>query len=81
MAETKATAIGSKEWWTFNADKLIDTALGVLKYKLEGGITEPNGASNTSNTTSSFGGSLTNMLPWILGGVAVIGIGIILVRR
>ena len=77
----QAAAIGSKEWWTFNADKLIDMGLGVLKYKLEGGITEPAGGSNSSNTVSTMGSSLTNMLPYILGGIAIVGIGIILVRR
>ena len=76
-----AVAIGSKEWWTYNADKLIDTALGVLKSKLEGGITEPGGASNTSNTVSSMGSGLSNMLPYILGGIAVVGIAVILIRR
>ena len=79
MAEERA--IGSKEWWTFNADKLIDTALGVLKYKLEGGITEPQGGTNSSNTVSTMGSGLTNALPYILGGIAVVGIAVILIRR
>ena len=81
MAEEKGFAIGSKEWWTFCADKLIDTGLGVLKYKLEGGITEPQGGSNSSNTISTMGSNMTTMLPYVLGGIAVIGIAIILIRR
>ena len=74
-------AIGSKEWFSAQADKLIDTGLGMLKYKLEGGITEPGGASNTSNTVSTMGGDLTTMLPYILGGFAVIGIVVLMIRR
>lgn len=80
MADTQF-AIGSKEWWTAQADKLIDMGIGTLKYKLEGGITEPGGATNTSNTISTMGSSMTNMLPYILGGFAVVGIVVLMIRR
>ena len=80
MAEQTA-AIGSKEWFNFQADKLIDIGLGVLKYKLEGGMTEPQGGSNSSNTLSTSGSGMMSMLPYILGGIAVIGIAVILIRR
>lgn len=81
MGEEKGPAIGSKDWFTYNADKLIDTGLAVLKFKLEGGMTEPDGGANNSNTRSAMGSDLMTYLPWILGGFAVVGVVVLMARR
>ena len=78
------SAIGSKEWFTEQADKCIDGALEIVKYKIVGG--EYNGvqtgdAANTSNRSSTLNSGMMDKLPYILGGLAVVGIAVILIKR
>jgi hypothetical protein len=81
MADMK---IGSSDWFTAQADKLIDAALGVAVYKINSGANNgvPTGqASNTSNTSSTLTSGLMEKLPLILGVAAIGGIVYILIKR
>ena len=60
------------------ADKLLSIGADVLQAKLLG-VKNTKSASNTAPTTTT--SALEGKLPWILGGAAVIGIGIILWKR
>lgn len=70
--------IGSAEWFTGAADKLIDRGLDVLQYKLSG-VNDTSKTTIAENTTSV--SSLSSKLPLILGGIAVVGIALILIKR
>ncbi len=69
-------AIGSSEWLTQQADKLINFGLDALLHK---GPQKPITSNVQSETTTM--GDFSNKLPWILGGIAVVGIGLILWKR
>lgn len=75
MSET--VKIGSSEWWTGVADKLLGAGIDVLLHKTTTGDTSPASNTNLVSNSSAFQGKL----PWILGGVAVLGIGLILWKR
>ena len=75
MAEP--TKIGSSEWFSDQADKLINFGLDVLRYKTSTGTTSQ--ATGTAPTTMASG--IEGKLPWILGGLAVVGIVFIMVKR
>ena len=82
MADT--AKIGSSEWFTQQANKLIDAALGAAVYKINGGSNDgvqTGYASNTSNTGSILNSGLMEKLPFILGGLAVVGIVVIIAKR
>ena len=81
MSDTQAAKIGSSSWWSSQADKLIETGLSVLKYKLVGGDMSTGDHSNTDAQGSVMNSSMTDKLPWILGGLAVVGIAVILIKR
>lgn len=80
MSETSGYKVGSDEWFSFHADKLLAGALDIVKYKLIG-VGKTGDASNTDATGSTFNNALTNKLPFILGGIAVVGIVVILLKR
>jgi hypothetical protein len=76
MAETTAK-VGSAEWFSQSADKILDFGLdlvkGIVLKDVTEGSPESGGTSSSSNTNSK--------LPYILGGVAVLGIVILLWKR
>jgi hypothetical protein len=71
--------IGSSEWWTETADKLLGMGLDVLKTALT--VPKTSTASNTKTKESVTVSNFEGYLPYILGGVAVVGIVIILAKR
>jgi hypothetical protein len=75
---SESVKIGSLEWFTQQADKLLAIGMDVLKTKLEG--VDGNGGTNTT-PVDSVSSMLGNKLPYILGGIALIGIGVILWKR
>jgi hypothetical protein len=79
MSEETAK-IGSSEWWTKTADKLLGVGMDVLLYKTTAGKGAKGGSETTPGQTPQTS-MLEGKLPWILGGIAVIGIGIILWKR
>ena len=78
MAET--AKIGSSEWFTGAADKLLGLGMDILRYKTTAGAGTKGGSETTPGQSTSTS-LLEGKLPWILGGVAVLGIGIILWKR
>jgi hypothetical protein len=62
--------------WEGAANKLLSAGLDVLLHK--GAADDPHGGNLVEPTTM---GGLQSKLPWILGGLAVVGIGIILWKR
>jgi hypothetical protein len=70
--------IGSAEWMTSAADKLLDFGMDLLSHKMD---VDTTGGSATKPGTSASTSMLEGKLPWILGGLAVVGIGIILWKR
>ena len=79
MSETY-TKVGSPEWWSGAADKLLGGALDIVKWKIAG-IPSTGNAANTQKTQSTLAGSFTDKIPLILGALAVAGIVVILVKR
>ena len=78
MAEITAK-IGTADWFSQAANKLLNLGLGVLTTELQG--VQSTSASGTTPTTTSTLSSSMKYAPWILGGIAVVGIGIILWKR
>ena len=79
MSEETAK-IGSTEWWTKTADRLLTIGGDILLYKTTAGAGSKGGSETTPGQSTSTS-LLEGKLPWILGGVAVLGIGIILWKR
>lgn len=69
--------IGSSEWFTDAADKLLDFGLDVLRYKTSVPSTGTQTSAQPTTSTSGFEGKL----PYILGAVAVGGIVLIMLKR
>ena len=70
--------IGSAEWMSQTADKLLNTGLDLLLHK---SAAQPRGGSEVSPGTSTSTSMLEGKLPWILGGLAVVGIAVIMIKR
>jgi hypothetical protein len=69
--------VGSAEWWTQAADKVLDTGLSVIQTKLQGvNSTGGTTANETSMTRASSG-----YLPYIIGAVVIGGIVLVLAKR
>ena len=77
MAEVTGK-IGSAEWMTKAADKLLDFGLDLLSHKTD---VDTSGGSGTKPGASVSTSMLEGKFPYILGGLAVVGIGIILWKR
>jgi hypothetical protein len=77
MAEN-TVKLGSAEWMTATADKLLDFGMDLLAHKMD---VDTSGGSGTKPGTSVSTSMLEGKLPWILGGLAVVGIGIMLWKR
>jgi hypothetical protein len=77
MAES--VKLGSSEWFTQSADKLLGLGMDIIRYKTTTGKTT--GGTGTTPGVSPSTSMLEGKLPWILGGVAVLGIGLILWKR
>lgn len=77
MPET--AKIGSSEWWTGTADKIIGVGLDVLRYKTTSGNTD--GGSTTTPGQSVSTSMLEGKLPYILGGVAVVAVFFLMRHR
>jgi hypothetical protein len=71
--------IGSSEWWTATADKLIGFGMDVLLNKTS--TKDTGGATGTTPGKSVSTSMLEGKLPYILGGLAVVGIAVILWKR
>ena len=69
--------IGSSEWWSQTADKVLDTGLNVIATKLQG---VPQTGGTTDNQTSMTKSS-TGYLPYIIGAVVIGGIVLIMAKR
>lgn len=74
MAENKPFGA---DFWENAANKLLSTGLDVLFHK--GAQGDTSGGNLVQPTT--MGSGLEGKLPWIMGGLAVLGIGIILWKR
>ncbi len=70
--------IGSSEWFTETADKVIDMGLGVIKTKLQG---VDAGSSGDAPAYQSATSSSTRWLPYAIGAALVGGIVLILAKR
>lgn len=70
--------IGTADWFTQSADKLLAVSMDILKYKTTVGS---GGGTNTTQAESVSTSMIGGKLPYILGGIAVLGIGIILWKR
>lgn len=72
--------IGSSEWFTQVADKLINVGTDALRSKLL--VRDPDGTpTNTNNVASIQSAMLTGKVPLILGALALVGIVVILAKR
>ncbi len=71
--------IGTSEWWTGTADKLIDFGLGVISYKTS--VPRTSQFSNAAPSRSVLGGGFSNALPWILGAAGVAGVVLLMRKR
>jgi len=69
--------IGSSEWWSKTADKVLDTALNVIEAKTQG---VPKTGGYTDNQTSMTKSS-SGYLPYVIGAVVIGGIVLILAKR
>lgn len=72
-----AVKIGSSEWWTSVADRVLDSSLAVIQTKLQG--VEQTGNYNANYVGSQTG--VTNYLPYVLGAVLLGGIVLVLAKR
>jgi len=79
MPEATPVKVGSSEWWLEGADKLLGIGLDVLKTKLT--VPSTSTATNTKTAESVSVSNLQGMLPYALGGIAIVGIGLILWKR
>jgi hypothetical protein len=70
--------IGSAEWMSQTADRLLNFGMDLLLHKTG---PDTSGGSGTTPGLSPATSMLEGKLPWILGGIAVVGIGIILWKR
>jgi hypothetical protein len=71
---------GTASWWNENADKLLSVGQAILKtVGLVPGETSTAATTKTSQSVTV--SNLEGYLPWILGGIAVVGIGFILWKR
>ena len=70
-----AVATGSQSWWETMIDKTAQTGLAFLGSAL--GVKSGSGTSTASKTQST----LTKYAPYILGGVALVGVVLILKKR
>lgn len=77
MSETPYK-IGSAEWMSSTADKLLDFGMDLLSHKTD---VDTSGGSGTKPGTSISTSMLEGKLPYILGGLAVVGIAVILWKR
>jgi hypothetical protein len=69
--------IGSSEWWTQTADKVIGMGLDVIQTKLQG-------VDNTGGSNAPYVGAATGTskwLPYAFGAAAVAGIVLIMRKR
>lgn len=66
------------DFWENAANKLLQTGIDVLLHKGAQGDTE--GSGNLVQPTT-MGSGLTDKIPFILGGIAVVGIALILWKR
>ena len=69
--------IGSSEWFTTSADKVLETALSVIQTKLQG----VQGTGGTTNNETSMQTRATSYLPYVIGAVVLGAIVLILVKR
>ena len=69
--------IGSSEWWSETADKVLDTGLSVIQTKLQGVQTTSGTTANETSMTRSSSG----YLPYVIGAVLVGGIILVLAKR
>ena len=69
--------IGSSEWWSETADKVLDTGLAVIQTKLQGVQTTSGTTANETSMTRSSSG----YLPYVIGAVLVGGIILVLAKR
>jgi len=74
----EAPHIGSADWFTQSADKLLGMGMDIIKYKTTVGS---GGGSATTPGQSVSTSMLEGKLPYILGGIAALGIGVILWKR
>lgn len=73
-----AAKIGSSEWWTSTADKVLGTALSVIQTKLEG---VPATGGDQAAYVSASTPSMSKYVPWVAGGLAVGAIVLIMAKR
>ena len=73
--------IGSKAWFTDQANKLLDFGLGVLGTKLIGDKTYPTSSGAGEAVRSPEGSGLTRWIPYAIGGVVAVGIFFLLSKR
>lgn len=71
--------IGSSEWWTETANKVLDTGLNVIQTKLQGVPKTGYGTTTTPYTTTT--SSFSRYLPYILGAVGVGAIVVMMKHR
>ena len=71
--------LGSSEWFTQSADKLLGLGMDILRYKTTTGSTST--STSTQATPTTMTSVMSGKLPYILGGLAAVGIGIILWKR
>jgi hypothetical protein len=69
--------IGTSEWWTETADKVINTGLSVIQTKLQG-VDQTSGSSPAYRSTES---GMTKYLPYVIGAAAIGGIFLIMSKR
>lgn len=69
--------IGSSEWFTQAADKVIDTGLSIIKTKLDGVDNTRNGPAVYQTQQSSIG----RYIPYVIGAAVIGGIALILAKR
>lgn len=74
-----AAAIGSAEWWGTTVDKLETFGLSALSTALNVG--KPVKAGETTPGTSIATSSVQGMLPYIAGGLVLVGIVVMLSKR
>ena len=65
------------DYWLQQADKLINFGLDQLIYKTSTKETKAGSTTNPASTSSA----LMGKLPYILGGVAVVGIALLMWKR
>jgi len=74
-----AAAIGSAEWWGSTVDKLETFGLSALSTALNVG--KPKAGGETTPGKSIATSSVQNILPYVAGGLVLIGIVVLLTKR